>query len=389
MVGRDHAFTGDGGTSAPPAKKIQTGELKQLKKRFAKAKKELAKLQIFTSAANYASRVPVHVQEKDSQKLTALEDEIQRSEVVFSSLESSAAILEKNETTTSPTKEDGKIMGNLPLKTSPVCVPGVKRVYPKVERADDEKSGLYHAQNGDLKQLRRLIEHEGWSIQVVDKHGTNSLMWAAGFGHLHVCQYLGGMGKEQKRPVSDKLEIESRNKDGRTPLMWALRNGQLEVVKWLVSVGADVYSTNKSGTNMLQWAIWGGHIPAIQYVLENSTLDPKTRNFFGCTAAHWCVSRGDVELCQWFHQNGLPFSTVNKGGHSPLHKAAWHGQQNIVRWLVDDVRLAHTVHRRDEKGRSVIDLADMNGHHALAAWLLARWERQLRRTLIQREAARW
>jgi hypothetical protein len=105
-----------------------------------------------------------------------------------------------------------------------------------------------------------------------------------------------------------------------------------------------------------------------------------------CTHYPRCVSRGDAELCQWFHRSGLPFNTVNKGGHSPLHKAAWHGQCGIVRWLVDGLHLGHTIIRRDEKGRSVIDLAEMNGHHSLAVWLQGRWERQVRRHVTQQRA---
>eukprot|EP00935_MAST-01C_sp_MAST-1C-sp1_P001175 g1175.t1 len=92
---------------------------------------------------------------------------------------------------------------------------GEKRVYPKVERVEDERSGLFHAKEGNLGQLRQLIEQQGWSTLAVDKHGTNSLMWAAGYGHLCVCEYLVG---------ERGMDVESRNKDGRTPLMWALRN---------------------------------------------------------------------------------------------------------------------------------------------------------------------
>jgi ankyrin repeat protein len=362
-------------------------KLRRLQTSLQRAKKQLKKLKKLTSAAKYAS-VPPHVQEKDLQKLRTLETEIQHLEEATN----------PSETDPMHTAAPGQLQGSAWVRAAilegaknagnqVVCLgaPGVKRVSPKVESAYDEASGLYCTQAGNFERLRQLVEHEGWNTQVVDRHGTNGLMWAAGGGHLNICKYLthrteDGIGGS----IGGRLEIESRNKDGRTPLMWALRNGQFEVVKWLVSAGADMHTTNTSGTNMLHFAIWGGHIPAIQWILDNSALDPRTRNYFGCTAAHWCAARGDVELCQWFHRAGLPFNTVNKGGHSPLHKAAWHGQENIVYWLVDGVRLGHTIHRRDWNGRSVIDLAAMNGHTLLATWLRTRWEQYIRRDLIQR-----
>jgi hypothetical protein len=270
------AAAGDAGAAIVPGKK----ELGQLRKRLAKAKKQHAQLQKFTAAENYASRVPSYVQEKDTQRLSSLEAEINHAEQIFRLAESSIVHSSATPQAKSPNEEGEKNE----KKGRGRAVSSV-RFYPKVERVTDEQSGLYHAQVGNLERLQQLIEHENWNTQVVDKYGTNSLMWAAGYGHLRICKYLTEEGS-----VVCPLEIESRNKDGRTPLMWALRNGQLEVVEWLVSVGADVNSTNKSGTNMLQWAIWGGHIPAIQYVLDNSALDPRTKNYFGCTAAHWCVS---------------------------------------------------------------------------------------------------
>jgi ankyrin repeat protein len=335
--------------------------LAQLKKRLKGAKRQHTQLKKRLAGPKYASNTPVFVQEKDSQKIRSLEVEIEQS---LEAIRSTAVVAANS---SGMDRSANQITPGMGLRTK-AC-------------AHDEKSGLYFAQAGKLESLRRLIEHEGWSIHAVDRHGTNSLMWAAGGGHLHIVKYL------VQESVGGKLEIESRNNDGRTPLMWSLRNGQLEVTKWLVSAGADMNTTNKSGTNMLQWAVWGGHIPSIQWILDHSTLDPSTRNYYGCTAAHWCAARGDMELCRWFHRRGLPFNTVNTGGHSPLHKAAWHGHQEVCYWLVDEVRLGHTVYRRDWKGQSVVDMAAANGHSSLAAWLRMRCEHGIRRGIIQRKAA--
>lgn len=49
------------------------------------------------------------------------------------------------------------------------------------------EGGLASARSGDLARLRTLVEQQGWDAHnIVDKNGSNALLWASGAGHLHV-----------------------------------------------------------------------------------------------------------------------------------------------------------------------------------------------------------
>jgi hypothetical protein len=84
--------------------------------------------------------------------------------------------------------DDHKFDQLLPRHKSP------KKEYPTVERIDDPASGLYYCLKGDLAGLRTKLGDTKTNVPfrtVVDKFGTNGLMWAAGSGHLDICKWLG------------------------------------------------------------------------------------------------------------------------------------------------------------------------------------------------------
>ena len=72
--------------------------------------------------------------------------------------------------------------------------------------------GISACAAGDLERLQEWVA-QGWQPQrAVDKNGSNGLMWAAGGGHAHICEFLLGLGV---------VDVEAKNKKGRTALMQA------------------------------------------------------------------------------------------------------------------------------------------------------------------------
>ena len=57
-------------------------------------------------------------------------------------------------------------------------------------------AGLRAAKSGDLAALRAMVCAQADGVHrfdprtSVDKHGSSALLWAAGGGQLHVCEYL-------------------------------------------------------------------------------------------------------------------------------------------------------------------------------------------------------
>lgn len=207
----------------------------------------------------------------------------------------------------------------------------------------------------------------------VDRHGSTSLLWAAGQGHLDVCRYLADECEV------DPLDLHQTQKDGRNALHWAARNGKLGVCKWLVSdckVPVDIQTFD--GTSPFHWAVWQGHLPVCKWLVEEAGADKELRNSYGCNATHWASQQAveNIEMCRWLHADlRLDFGLINNNGHSALHKTALRGHALMTRWLVEEVRLDARHVQPDNDGDVPSKVARMEGFHELADWLVREEER--------------
>merc|ERR1712014_200825 len=100
-------------------------------------------------------------------------------------------------------------------------------------------------------------------------------MWAAGGGHLDICQWLtapqenGGCGLDPAATQQGR-----RGYNGRTSLHWASRNGHLHIIEWLLAspptgCGIPVDVTTADGTTALNWAAWQAQAEAVQLLLRH------------------------------------------------------------------------------------------------------------------------
>jgi ankyrin repeat protein len=81
-----------------------------------------------------------------------------------------------------------------------------------------------------------------------------------------------------------------------------------------------------------------------------------------------------VVTCKWIFDKGIDFTLINDAGHTSLHKAAWKGHEECLRWMIEDEtgpKLAFQLHMRAADGRTAQEKARVNGHTATANWLLS------------------
>jgi hypothetical protein len=102
--------------------------------------------------------------------------------------------------------------------------------------------------------------------------------------------------------------------------------------------------------------------------VEEKGVDPCQINEFDCSAVHWIgispQSRakqdgaGLLPLVKWLaKQPGINFQHRQRQGHTPLHKAAWGGHIELIRYLRDEHGLLDET--QDYAGNYAADLADM------------------------------
>ena len=222
--------------------------------------------------------------------------------------------------------------------------------------------GLGACAAGDLEGARRLAARGGWSAaHAIDKHGSTALMWAASYGQLHVCEWL----------VEEVgAEVNAQNKAGRTALMFASKYGRLEVVSYLLGAGADLSLRMRDDSSAFDWAILGGDVPTMDFLAAR--VDLRAVNKFGCAAVQWAAAAGNVGTLRWLRRRGVDLGHVNHARHGAVVKAAWKGHDEALRWLLlsdDGPKLTSQLALRDHEGRTVAQLAAMNGMDVTAAWL--------------------
>ena len=222
------------------------------------------------------------------------------------------------------------------------------------------------ARRGDVAGLRALLAGpEGdTALAARDRHEASALHWAAGGGHLAVCELLvGELGWDPG---------QKQGKFGRSPMHWACRNGRLTAARYLAACGADPDArTGADGTTPLHLAVWQGQRQVVAWLLDECGCDLHALNAFGCNASQWAAQSGDVGMCRFLQRRGLDLGVLNRNGHSAVHKAAVKGRAEVCRWLLGSAGLGAAHLAADADGNTPARMAALEGHPALAAWLQA------------------
>ena len=314
------------------------------------------------------------------------------------------------------------------LEVAPARVENETEARHRERRARDGLPlGLRLARDGRLDALRALVADAGWdptSETSTDANGSCALHWAAGFGRLATCAFLvTELGEDPER---------AQKKDGRAAVHWAARNGRLKTLRWLCETrGVSADAATRDGTTPFMWCVWGGggesdddttddgivetgdaqqnewgteketqmiNAPppasdeaeedaknfagALRWLVRDAKCDVHKTNAFGCNASQWAAQRrvGSVAMCAYLRDVGVDLKVTNRNGHSAVHKAAVKGNRAACEWLlgVGGLGLEHL--RADGDGNTPGEMARLEGHEALAAWLAEKT-----RTLLEGE----
>ncbi len=232
------------------------------------------------------------------------------------------------------------------------------------------------ARKADAGAVRALLNGQV-DVDAAEADGTAALHWAAYRGDVETARLLLGAG----------AVAAPANRYGVTPLTLAAGRGDASVVEALLDAGADPNTALPEGETALMTAARTGAADVLRLLLDRGA-DPRAREGWrGQTALHWAAAENHARAVHALVERGADVDERSAAGWSALLYAVRAGAADAVRALLaagadagDAIRppaaggdAAGPSGRRDPAaGTSALVLAVMNGHFALAQYLVER-----------------
>ncbi|XP_071085224.1 putative ankyrin repeat protein RF_0381 [Haliotis cracherodii] len=210
-----------------------------------------------------------------------------------------------------------------------------------------------------LGELLDFLVKKGADMSVVNNDGDNILHQACRGGDIETVRRV---------LAQDKLDINSRGKNGDTPAMVAAWTGHGELVDFLVKKGADMSLVNYGGDNILHQSCKGGDVETVKRVLEQDKLGINSRSKNGSTPVMMAAKAGREGLVTFLVKIGADMSLVNNGGDNILHQACRGGDIETVRRVLEKENVF--INSRDKTGQTSVMMAAMAGHGGLVTFLV-------------------
>ena len=249
------------------------------------------------------------------------------------------------------------------------------------------------AWEGDLREVRRLIEEEGVNPNKRDLLGHSALEVSCAQRHLNVVKYLieeqhcdpnhsniyhrgstplhyacgrdYGSSNSSSSSSSSSLDvvkylIETCHCDpmrvdgyGWTPFYYAVTKGKLDVVEYLIETcHCDPMRVNVHGRTPLYYAITKNKLDVVKYLIETCHCDPMCVDEDGRTALYWAVTKQKFNVVLYIFYYAVTEGKLDvvkylietchcdpmcedKDGRTPLYYAIKERNWNVVKYLIE------------------------------------------------------
>ena len=164
-------------------------------------------------------------------------------------------------------------------------------------------------------------------LEARDKDGRTALLWAAATGKEDLTELLLTCRAE------GNSDIKATNNRGKTALHLAAENNHLALVKLLLEHGADPHVRSDGGWQPLLNAADKGHIEVASLLLRwNANVNARTSS--GMTALHWAARNGHIAMVELLlQQEGVKRNSKDSFDSTPMLGAAENGHIEIVQLL--------------------------------------------------------
>ena len=233
-----------------------------------------------------------------------------------------------------------------------------------------QNTALHIACERGHSEIVKTLMELGMEVNQKQKHGRTPLYIACKHGYYKTVKCITDFIylKIKKRTIADELKNLHTRKSGWTVLHSACNNGHTDVVKLLIDVGMTVNDLTTKGFTPLFLACRIGHKDTVKFLLDlkGQTLNKYTPLEERWTVLHIACLNGHTEVVKLLIDVGMNVNDALKDGSTPLHLACQNGHHAVVKLLLDlkEKTLNSCVDTtvKDEGGWSVLHIACSYGH---------------------------
>jgi ankyrin repeat protein len=225
------------------------------------------------------------------------------------------------------------------------------------------ESDIYKAvAEGKLTSVQYLIEQSHVNVEAKDKNGRTPLHIASEKGQIEVVKYL----IEQSH-----ANVEAKDKNERTPLHIASENDHIKVAQYLVEqCHANVEAEeNEFGITPLHIASEKGHIKIVKYLVEQCRANTEAKDYLGFIPLHSASRNGQIKVVKYFiEQCHIKADVKSLYGRTPLHNAASSGYIEVAKYLIEQHHV--NADAKDEYGQTPLHVASIMGNIDVVKYLV-------------------
>ncbi|XP_062589127.1 serine/threonine-protein phosphatase 6 regulatory ankyrin repeat subunit B-like [Saccostrea cucullata] len=228
------------------------------------------------------------------------------------------------------------------------------------ENTSDQGKTVVHwcCRKGTLGMCKYLVNNYQHLFEFKDNDGLTVLHDAAWGGDVGIFRFL----------ISNGLDVNSKTNAGKTVLHYCCRNGKLELCRYLVQIHPElVKCMDSDGRNLLHDAAWGGNVDIFKFLIQIG-LDVEITTYIGKTVMHESCLNGKRELFKHLVNNYSGLLKINDNkGESVLHDAAWGGNIDILKLLIEK---GLEVKSTTDVGETVLHRCCRNGQSQMCSFLV-------------------
>ncbi|XP_037302250.1 ankyrin-3 [Manduca sexta] len=179
--------------------------------------------------------------------------------------------------------------------------------------------------SSDKCEKRKWVESR-WSEETwtsTDSDGTSAVC----FSMAVRCGYT----KQVQSMLEERPDLIGaiNPQNGFTPLATAVRRGDMNMVRYLISMGADVEQPSAAGQTPLHLALYAANTHMAELLLDKGA-SLQACDWNGLRAEHYAVDSRDLDTVRFVLQRGGDLAAEDNNGWTPLFRAVCQGAETAL-----------------------------------------------------------